>query len=425
MTSPRHPLEAVGQAVAEVEDRLLSRGERLAEVKRSIPFYPAAYPGKLRSRRLRRGIGFAAAAAAALTLVIIGMSDDLTVESGNRLLEEGEWLSSVKTPTTLRFSDGSRFVLASESGIRVSEVRSDGARLLLERGEVKADVVHTRDAQWQLDVGPYLVTVTGTRLTVGWNPETEVFNLDMTEGSVRVRGPMITEGMTVRGKERIRASLRDRRLALFDGPAPDLSVAPDEPETRPPSHPADPAPAEPIDEETVSRPEGGRFADQRRDSRSDERHLSWHSLAEQGRYREALWAARRQGLTQLTARGTASELLLLGDAARHSGELPLAAKLYRKIRKRFPGSAQASSAAFALGIMAFDKQGDYRRAASWFRVVGTERSDREGLVREATGRLMEALHRTGDNAGARRVAKEYLARYPHGPHAPLANRLTQ
>ena len=38
---------------------------------------------------------------------------------------------------------------------------------------------------------------------------------------------------------------------------------------------------------------------------------------------------------------------------------------------------------------------------------------------------MESLERSGDGAGARRVAEAYLKRYPDGPHAAIAKGLTQ
>jgi outer membrane protein assembly factor BamD (BamD/ComL family) len=45
------------------------------------------------------------------------------------------------------------------------------------------------------------------------------------------------------------------------------------------------------------------------------------------------------------------------------------------------------------------------------------------LAREAQGRLMEALYRGGDRAGASRTAEAYLSANPSGPHARLARTL--
>ncbi len=39
---------------------------------------------------------------------------------------------------------------------------------------------------------------------------------------------------------------------------------------------------------------------------------------------------------------------------------------------------------------------------------------------DAAGRLIEALRRADDSAGARRAARDYLEKYPEGPHADLA-----
>jgi hypothetical protein len=35
------------------------------------------------------------------------------------------------------------------------------------------------------------------------------------------------------------------------------------------------------------------------------------------------------------------------------------------------------------------------------------------------------LNRAGDTAGARSAARQYLSRYPDGPHADLAKQLTE
>lgn len=74
--------------------------------------------------------------------------------------------------------------------------------------------------------------------------------------------------------------------------------------------------------------------------------------------------------------------------------------------------------------MDFDQRRAYREAATWFAAYLRERPG-GGLAREAKGRLMEALHRSGDPAGARRVATEYLATHPDGPHSKLAAALAQ
>ena len=89
------------------------------------------------------------------------------------------------------------------------------------------------------------------------------------------------------------------------------------------------------------------------------------------------------------------------------------------VRRRFPGEEAASVAAFDLGRIAFDDHAAYAEAARWFEQYVTERPS-GALVREATGRRMEALERSGDHPGAREAAARYLRRFPSGPHADVA-----
>ena len=63
-------------------------------------------------------------------------------------------------------------------------VANDGARLVLERGSLTARVVHRRHADWHLAAGPFDVHVIGTKFDLSWDPELEVFRLDLREGAV-------------------------------------------------------------------------------------------------------------------------------------------------------------------------------------------------------------------------------------------------
>ena len=66
----------------------------------------------------------------------------------------------------------------------------------------------------------------------------------------------------------------------------------------------------------------------------------------------------------------------------------------------------------------------YADAQRWFEVYLHERPNAP-LAREARGRLMEALVRTGERARAESLAEQYLGLHPDGPHAKLARQLVQ
>ena len=94
------------------------------------------------------------------------------------------------------------------------------------------------------------------------------------------------------------------------------------------------------------------------------------------------------------------------------------------LRQRYPNDSRRAAAAFMLGKVAFDQRRAFAQAATWFSTAIREQPG-GSLSREASGRLIEALRAAGDSAAAERAAREYLARYPQGPHAPLARSLAQ
>ncbi len=155
--------------------------------------------------------------------------------------------------------------------------------------------------------------------------------------------------------------------------------------------------------------------------RAKPRRAAWEAAAEGGDYAVALARAEAEGFSSLCDSLRADELLLLGDTARLGLKPALAEQGYGALRRRFPRSRQASTAAFMLGKVA-SAAGRHAAAASWFTQYLTEFSD-GALAREALGRLMESSLAAGNQPAARAAARDYLERFPEGPHAPLARSL--
>ena len=107
----------------------------------------------------------------------------------------------------------------------------------------------------------------------------------------------------------------------------------------------------------------------------------------------------------------------LGEAARAAGRRAPAVQIYEAVRARFAGGERASVAAFHLGQVAFDQGGTLADARAGFAAYFDERPD-GALAQEALGRLLEIEIRDGTPA-AETLARRYLARFPHGPHAAL------
>jgi hypothetical protein len=113
--------------------------------------------------------------------------------------------------------------------------------------------------------------------------------------------------------------------------------------------------------------------------------------------------------------------MLLADVARLAGSAARARQAYEAVRERFP-HRDDGQAAFFLGRLAFDERAEYAQASRYFQLSLAEQPAGP-LAREAAGRLIEARLLSGDEAGARLAARQYLERHADGPHARTARRL--
>jgi hypothetical protein len=144
----------------------------------------------------------------------------------------------------------------------------------------------------------------------------------------------------------------------------------------------------------------------------------WQRLGKLGKFAGAYANAQQAGIPNLSQSGSAQALLTLAEVCRFAGHSSESMQVLTRLRQRFAGTNESAIAAFQLGRLSSDGQ----LSASWFRSYLKERPNGE-LAREASGRLLEALDRAGDHAGAVAAANSYLARYPSGPHASFARRL--
>jgi transmembrane sensor len=107
------------------------------------------------------------------------------------------------------------------------------------------------------------------------------------------------------------------------------------------------------------------------------------------------------------------ELLLAADAARLSGHPAQAEPFLRRVMERHASDPRASLAAFTLGGVLMNQLGRPREAeAAYARARALSLSD--ALAQDAVARQVEAAHRAGDTTRARKLALQYLDRYPNG-----------
>jgi FecR protein len=356
-----------------------------------------------RPRARARGMWLAAAALLCVAALVWWRTPStlrFTTDAGEG--HEGAWLAtSSATELPLTFSEGTRVVIEPDSRGRVKELGRAGASFVLERGEVRAKVVHRAATSWRFLAGPFDVQVTGTALRVAWDPARERFAVAVDEGAVTLRGPHVGGAQVVRAGERCEVDLPSRSMRLSPN-EPDGGVG--EP---------DAGPARPADADvTPPAPSSVTTA-----TRAPPPPASWTILEAKGDYDGAYAAAAGAGLAGVMRASSADELLRLAQVGQLSGHRDTEREALLACRRRFPGREQAAVAAYELG-----RASSQREAATWFDTYLRE-APSGPLAREALGRLVEARTAAGDRAAARDAATLYLSRYPGGPHAALARRV--
>jgi TolA-binding protein len=416
--APRLDPEALGRAVAEVEDAALEgrprppTSERLARIHAALERRGARGPaaGSLRGP-IAVGLALGALAAAVLLWPRPEPLRFAVGEPGEPAVA-GAWVAApAGGATPIGFSDGTRILVGTGARARVVSVGPKGARILVERGSVRADVVPRPGNDWWVVGGPFEIHVTGTSFDARWDPDRDALTVTMLRGRVAVRGPCLpAERVLV---EREAATLSCTPPAAASSAAAAAPVVPIETTASAaasalPSAPVTHAAAAPS---VVATPAASVAA-----------APSWRDLSRASRYKEALATAEGDGFGRLCDALGATDLMELAAAARLGGRPARAVEAYQAARRRFPGSDTAATAAFHLGQLAFDGAHALAEGRRWFLVYLGERPS-GALAAEALGRVMEAEQRLGDLTAARATAERYLARFPGGAHAALARSL--
>jgi ferric-dicitrate binding protein FerR (iron transport regulator) len=146
---------------------------------------------------------------------------------------------------------------------------------------------------------------------------------------------------------------------------------------------------------------------------------SWPQRVAAGDYRGVIGEAEGNGIGACITACDGAALAALADAARYAGMTELARRALLAEWQRFPGSRAAQTAAFLLGRMS-DEDGLAPRAAlAWYDRYLAAAPD-GAYAAEALGRKMLVVDRLGERASARRIAAEYLRRFPSGSYLPQA-----
>jgi len=143
----------------------------------------------------------------------------------------------------------------------------------------------------------------------------------------------------------------------------------------------------------------------------------WRELARQGSYDEAFEHLRREG----GPKDEVNDLLLAADVARLGHHPADAVAPLRQVEQAHASDPRASLAAFTLGRVLLTQLGQPGEAADSF-ARARALSPGGALEEDALAREVEARSRAGDTNAARRLADEYLRRFPHGSRAVSVRR---
>jgi hypothetical protein len=414
------------QLLPEIQSRLAALDEQSRRSQRAYGGWRLTLVG---AAACAAGIAFFVLRPTSVSFVVDGTGAGRTGAVGERLV------ASEAAPLPLRFSDGSQVTLPPRAQAHVDALDTHGATVALDEGTVEVAVVHRSHTRWSIRAGRYEIRVTGTKFSAGWDRRTDALTVTMREGSVEVIGPGMKAPARVVGGQRLRANgvtadaagaapdvvvedagkstIAAREEAAIPEIAPEVLEAPaagqlEQPETADKTAPAA-ARAGSRARRAVAAPKLVAVAD-----------TEWHALETRARFKEALMAAKREGLfDDNCARLAGPDIVRLGDTARLARDLDSAEYAYRSAL-RFKASEPA--ALYGLGRMAFDQRENYAVAGDWFERY-VNRFPTGPVVREAAGLLLESRVKARDNVRARAAADAYLDSFPDGPHASKAREI--
>ncbi|MBC8131535.1 MAG: FecR domain-containing protein [Deltaproteobacteria bacterium] len=339
-----------------------------------------------------------------------------------------------RLPTRVAFSDGSEVVLQPGARGTVVATTTRGARVRLDEGRARFAVTHRPQADWSVDVGPFVVLVHGTVFDLDWAKHSGTFVVDLIAGAITVKGPMPGGQVTLTAGQRLTAAASTGRSQIgqigpigygletpsdsgpqIDPALPDLANT--SPVKRSPRHRhADPGRAAPKGGQLESASAASRLG------RIAEVAATWEARVATGAFQSVVADADAMGVGRCLAYAPVGALGALADAARYVRRTDLARRAFLAERSRFGGTVAAHDAAFLIGRLAEDASGNTREALLWYDRY-LEEGERGTYASEALGRKMLALDRLGQDADARSTAETYLETYPHGAFAVRARRI--
>jgi TolA-binding protein len=151
---------------------------------------------------------------------------------------------------------------------------------------------------------------------------------------------------------------------------------------------------------------------------------SWKEAIATGQWDRILADVDRDGVATTLQTLSSEDLFAVADAARYRRRTDLARAALLEQRRRFPNSPRSLDALFLLGRVEEVGTGGKRLAIQRYREY-LARAPGGTYSAEALGRSMILTKEVDGAASARRIAEEYLQRFPNGSYAQAARALRQ
>jgi hypothetical protein len=149
---------------------------------------------------------------------------------------------------------------------------------------------------------------------------------------------------------------------------------------------------------------------------------SYRELARRGQFQAIVTSARHTGIGQVLAAKGPSELHELAQAARYTGQVALAEKVFSHLASHHARAPEGRSAAFFRGRLAEDS-GRLGQAQQHYHAYLAQGGGT--YAAEALGRELTLVQKSKGPSAARPLAVEYLRRFPRGAYRDLAQTLAQ
>jgi len=315
----------------------------------------------------------------------------------------GSIAAEISAEPVLSFSDGTRVQLAPHAHGRVVDLNRHGARIAIDEGMANVEVAHRPGAQWFFEAGPFLITVHGTTFSLGWSARSARLEVQMRSGVVSVRGPVSGGEIVLRGGQTLSLSLHD------------------EDTSKPGVDSQEPIPEPPSSARAATQASGSGDATVHLSGRTRP-GLDWTAMLADGQATAIVADATRRGIAVVLSASSSEDIAALADAARFERHEGLARRALLAQRHRFPRTGRAAEASFLLGRIDDRSDLSSTRALAWYDRYLSE-APAGSYVSEALGRKMMVLERSGRQAEATRIARDYLQRFPGGTYSHAAQAL--